>query len=65
VDQEPQLIGIGQVAERLNCSTSNIRKLERLGRLLPAMRVSGRRIFRVEDVDAFRERLERQRTKAA
>jgi len=57
-----KLIGIGEAARMLGCSPSNIRKMERLGRLHPAMRVAGRRIFRVADIDQFAEQ---RRAKAA
>ncbi len=55
------LIGIGEVAELLNYSASNVRRLERTGDLPVAMRVSGRRVFLRSDVEIFAEKQESRR----
>jgi excisionase family DNA binding protein len=62
---EPSFLGIGEVAQKLGYSTSNIRRLDRAGELRAAAVVSGRRIFHREDVERFQAQLEKRRASKA
>lgn len=59
---ERVLLETGAVSRRLECSPEWVRQLERTGRL-PAFAItaSGRRLFRQQDVEAFRLQRNRQR----
>jgi DNA-binding transcriptional MerR regulator len=54
------LMPTNEVALRLQCSAENVRVLERTGKLSAEKTISGRRIFRSEDVN----RLAQERKKA-
>ncbi len=66
MDREDTIWGIGEVAQKLGYSTSNIRRLDRIGALPASGRVSGgRRFWRRRDVEKFRIQLDTRRSKAA
>lgn len=56
-----ELIGTGHLARRLGCSPSAIKKWERQGRLVPAIRVLGsdRRVWRADDLATLEGQVER------
>jgi excisionase family DNA binding protein len=53
---EPLLADIGEVALALRLGTSSVRKLIMNGEL-PSVRIGDRRLVRVEDLQAFAERV--------
>lgn len=55
------LMSTGEAAKRLGCSTSMLRKVERLGLAPPAARVAERRVYTVADVEALRRLLAERR----
>lgn len=59
-----QVLGTTDVALRLGCSTERVRQLEREGKLPALKTAGGYRIFRAEDVEAFRIQREQKRAKA-
>ncbi len=65
MDLDQGLLGIGEVAERLGYSASNIRRLDRVGELRAAVRISGRRIFRLDEVERFQREIEKRRAAKA
>ncbi|MDP9470072.1 MAG: hypothetical protein M3Q71_05305 [Chloroflexota bacterium] len=55
-DPTAELISTGGLAQRLGCSISLLKKLDRTGRIAaPALRIerSGRRVWRVDDLPAI------------
>ncbi len=58
-----EFFGINDVAERLGVSPSGVRRWERIGWIPPATRVagSGRRLYRPNDIEEIRERVEAER----
>lgn len=58
-----EYIGIGRLAEELGVSRSAVRRWEAVGWIRPAPRLGGsdRRVFRVDDLDAIRERVKQRR----
>lgn len=60
-----QLLGTIDVARRLNCSTENVRYLERTNQLPAERTPSGRRVFKQEDVERLVADRERQRQSKA
>ena len=59
-EQTAEFLGVGPLAEALGVSKSLIRKLEGNGTLPPAPRLagSGRRVYRPQDVAAYRRILD-------
>ncbi len=62
---ERELIGVAETAILLGYSKSNIKRLARAGELPELTKISGRRIFRREDVEAFRDQMEKRRAAKA
>ncbi|MDP9354536.1 MAG: MerR family transcriptional regulator [Chloroflexota bacterium] len=58
-----EFLGIGDVAERLGVSPSGVRRWERIGWIRPAVRIasSGRRLYRPDDIEEIRQRVEAER----
>ena len=56
---EDRLVGIGTIARELNAAPSTVRFWERRGILPAAGRIdgTGRRVWRVADIDALRARI--------
>ncbi len=59
----PEHYGISDVAERLGVSPSGVRRWERIGWIPPAVRIasSGRRLYRPDDLEEIRRRVEAER----
>ncbi|MDP9358317.1 MAG: MerR family DNA-binding transcriptional regulator [Chloroflexota bacterium] len=55
-----QFLGIGALSQELGVSPSGVRRWERIGLIPPADRVagSGRRLYRLSDVQEIRKRVE-------
>ncbi len=66
-DQTTTLISTGGLASRLGYSISNVKKLEKLGRIPAGIVIegSGRKVWRAEDIEAIQEQLQARRRKAA
>ncbi len=62
-DGPDDYIGSTSLAARLGVSPSLIRYWERIGVIEPARRIEGsnRRVYRIEDVEALREQVQRRR----
>ncbi len=58
-----EYLGIGDVAERLGVSPSGVRRWERIGWIRPAVRIasSGRRLYRPDDIEEIRTRVNAER----
>jgi DNA-binding transcriptional MerR regulator len=63
---ETEFLGIGSLAEALGVSRSAVRRWEQIGWIDPPARVdgAGRRVYRVDDLAAIRQRVDARRVAA-
>ncbi len=69
MEQSDGFLSTRQIAELLQCSPSNVKRLAQLGRITPIGYVGGRRVWRRESVEEVRQernaRANQARIKAA